>query len=124
MQEFVASLVQETGLDQTKVENGIGIFLGLIRSQGGDQAAVSEILAKIPGAETLLAQHSTGLMGQMLGGMMGGPLVAISKLNGAGINNENAKIMATRLIAHAKQHAGEALVRRAASNIPGLGGYL
>ena len=64
-------------------------MLGLVKTQG-NQAKVGELLARLPGAEELIAAHGGdgaghgggGLLCMLAGGMMGGPLAAISKLSG------------------------------------------
>jgi hypothetical protein len=55
---------------------------------------------------------------------MGGPLAAITKLQAAGLNIEQIKMLGAITVGHAKEKAGEELVRDVANSIPGLSGYL
>ncbi len=123
MQKIIAEIATASGLDLGKSEKAIGIMLGLIRAQGHG-AKVDELFLKLPGADALADKHGGGLMSQMAGGMMGGPLVAITRMQAAGVNTEQAKIAGAMFLDYAKKTAGETLVRQAAANIPGVGGYL
>jgi hypothetical protein len=123
MQDLITKIVAETGLIPQKAEQAVGILLNLLETQG-DRAKVADLFAAIPGAQDLAAKHGGGLMGMMAGGMMGGPLVVFAKLQGAGLNMDQIKTVATRTLQHAKDTAGIARVRAAAANIPGISGYL
>ena len=54
------------------------------------------------------------------GGLMGGPLAAISKLQAAGLNMDQIKVLGTETLAYAKEVAGDDLVKQVAGSIPGL----
>ena len=87
MQDLIARLKMETGLSEKKSEEALGIVLSLIKTQG-NQTKVEALFAKLPGAEELALRHGGtgggGLLGKLGGGLMGGPLVAISKLQAKG----------------------------------------
>ena len=82
MQDLIARLTKTTGLSDKKAEEALGIVLSLIRTQG-NQKKVEALFSKLPGAEDLVSRHGGtgggGLLGKLGGGLMGGPLVAISK---------------------------------------------
>jgi hypothetical protein len=63
-------------------------------------------------------------MGILAGGMMGGPLAMITKLQAIGLNVNQIKQVGTLTLDHAKESAGIETVREAASNIPGLNSYI
>jgi hypothetical protein len=129
MQDLITQISSATGLPADKTERALGIMLGLLKSQG-NQAKVGDLLAKLPGAAELAAQHGGdgagrgGLLGMLGGGLMGGPLAAISKLTAAGLSMDQIKQLGTMTLDYAKAKAGPDLVREAAGSIPGLSGYL
>jgi hypothetical protein len=103
----------------------VAIILSLIRTQG-DQNKVGALFALLEGADTLAAEGSAGggLLSKMAGGMMGGPLAAITRMQTLGINQQQTKDIYSEVIAIMQKLAGAPLVRGAAGNIPGLSGYL
>lgn len=131
MDELIASISKATGLSAEKAEQAVGIMLGLVKAQG-NQAKVGELLAKLPGAETLIAAHGGdgaghgggGLLGMLAGGLMGGPLAAISKLTAAGLTMDQIKQVGSMTLDYAKAKASPELVREVAGSIPGLSGYV
>jgi hypothetical protein len=131
MQDLIASISRATGLSSEKAEKAVGIMLGLVKTQG-NQAKVGALLAKLPGAEALISSHGGdgaghgggGLLGMLAGGLMGGPLAAISKLSAAGLSMDQIKQVGTMTLDYAKAKAGPELVREVAGAIPGLSGYV
>jgi len=129
MQELIARIETKTGLDPKRAEKALGIMLSLVKTQGNQQR-VGELFAKLPGADELARRHGGdgsrggGLLGMLGGGLMGGPLVAISKLQAAGLNMDQIKQLGTETLSYAKEVAGDDLVKQVASSIPGLGSYV
>ncbi len=124
MQELIDTIVAQTGLTAEKAEQALGIVFNLIRAQGSP-AKVRELFDAMPGAEALITKSGGGgLMDKMAGGMMGGPLVAISKLQGLGLSMVEVKLLGSETLVFARSKAGDDVVRQAVSNIPGLGGYI
>ena len=124
MQELIDTIVAQTRMTGEKAEQALGVVFNLIRAQG-NPGKVRELFDALPGAEALIAKSgSGGLMDKMGGGMMGGPLVAISKLQGLGLSMAEVKILGSETLSYARSKAGDDVVRQAASNIPGLGGFL
>jgi Protein of unknown function VcgC/VcgE (DUF2780) len=129
MQELIARIATKTGLDRQRAEKGLGIMLSLVKTQGNQQK-VGELFAKLPGADELAKRHGGdgsrggGLLGMLGGGLMGGPLVAIGKLQAAGLNMDQIKGLGSETLAYAKEVAGEDLVKQVAGSIPGLSGYV
>jgi hypothetical protein len=58
------------------------------------------------------------------GGLMGGPLAAISKLSAAGLSMDQVKQVGSLTLDYFKQKAGPELVKEVAGSIPGLSGYV
>ena len=129
MQDLIDRIVAATGLDAARAEKALGIMLSLVKTQG-NQAKMGELFAKLPGAAELAARHGGdgagrgGLLGMLGGGLMGGPLAAISKLSAAGLSMGQIKMLGTLTLDYAKDKAGADLVKDVAGSIPGLSGYL
>ena len=129
MQELIGLVMAKTGLDAARAEKALGIMLSLVQKQG-DKAKVAELFDKLPGAAELAATHGGdgaakgGLLGMLGGGLMGGPLAAIGKLQSAGLNMEQIKVLGKTTLDYAKEKAGTDLVRQVAGSIPGLGSYV
>lgn len=127
MRDLIRRLTAVTGLEETKAEVALGIILSLIKSQGNQQK-VDDLFAQLPGANELAARHEGakggGLLGRLGGGLMGGPLVAISKLQAAGLSMAQIKSLGTEVLRYAREKAGDKLVQEAAGSIPGLSAYL
>ena len=129
MDELIARIVAKTGLDRMRAEKALGIMLALVKTQGNQQK-VGELFAKLPGADELAKRHGGdgsrggGLLGMLGGGLMGGPLVAIGKLQAAGLNMDQIKRLGSETLTYAKEVAGEDLVKQVAGSIPGLGSYV
>jgi hypothetical protein len=110
-------------------EKATGIMLSLVRNQG-DKSKVEDLFAALPGAAELADKYGGdgarggGLMGMLGGGLMGGPLAAVSKLQAAGLNMDQVKVLGKETLNYAKENAGEDLVKQVANSIPGISGYL
>lgn len=129
MQDLIVQIAASTGLTPDKSEQALGIVLNLIRTQGNQQK-VGELLDKLPGAMDLAAKWGGdgaakgGLLGMLAGGMMGGPLAAVTKLTSIGLSMDQVKQLGTLTLNHAKREAGPHLVKEVAGSIPGLSGYV
>jgi hypothetical protein len=129
MDELIARIVAKTGLDRARAEKALGIMLSLVKTQGNQQK-VDELFAQLPGADELARRHGGdgsrggGLLGMLGGGLLGGPLAAIGKLQAAGLNMDQIKGLGAETLAYAKDVAGEDLVKQVAGSIPGLGSYV
>lgn len=129
MQDLIDRIVEKTGLAPDIAEKAAGIMLSLVKTQG-DKAKVTQLFDAIPGANELAQLHGGdgarggGLMGMLGGGMMGGPLAAVSKLQATGLSMDQIKVLGKETLGYAKEKAGEDLVKDVASSIPGISGYL
>jgi predicted lipid-binding transport protein (Tim44 family) len=129
MQDLIEKIAATTNITTAKAEAAVGILLNLVATQG-NKTKVETLFEKMPGAAELAAKHGGdgagggGLMGILAGGLMGGPLAMITKLQSIGLNMEQVKQIGTLTLAHAKKKAGIKAVRDAAANIPGLNTYI
>src|ERR1700722_18249063 len=74
MDELIARLVADVGIDRSAAEKAVGIILDFLVKEGPADK-VQPLLAKLPGAQTLLTK-TAGEGGGAFGGMMGGGLMA------------------------------------------------
>lgn len=125
MDDLIATIARDCAVSNDVARKVAGVVFSLMRNQGHAEK-VAAVFAALPGADVLADEGTAGggLMGKMAGGMMGGPLAAMSKLQGLGLSPATSKTAMSLVIDHAKLRAGDKLVRDAASNIPGLNGYL
>lgn len=129
MQDLIDRIVTTTGLSPEKAEQALGIVLNLIKTQG-NQNKVDQLFSAMPGAGDLVAKFGGdgaakgGLLGMLAGGMMGGPLAAVSKLSSAGLSMDQIKQLGIETLTYAKEKAGSQLVKDVAGSIPGLSGYV
>jgi predicted lipid-binding transport protein (Tim44 family) len=129
MQDLITKITTTTGLDTNKAEKAVGILLNLVATQG-DKTKVDALFEKMPGSRELVVTHGgdnaggRGFMGILAGGLMGGPLAMITKLQAIGLTVEQIKQVGSLTIDYAKAKAGIKAVREAAANIPGLNSYI
>ncbi|MFT3672644.1 hypothetical protein [Aestuariivirga sp.] len=123
MQELINGIVAKSGIPREKVEEALGVIFNLIKTQG-NSAKVAELFVMLPGVEELVRRQSGSLTGLLAGGMMGGPLAAITKLQALGLSTEQMREVGSAALAHARARAGDDLVRQCAANIPGISGFL
>jgi len=123
MQELINGIVAKSGIPKEKVEEALGVIFNLIKTQG-NSAKVAELFVMLPGVEELVRRQSGSLTGLLAGGMMGGPLAAITKLQALGLSTEQMREVGSAALAHARAKAGDDLVRQCAANIPGISGFL
>jgi hypothetical protein len=124
MEELIARVTNRTGLDAATAQTAIGHILAFLQKDG-PATEVSQLLAAMPGSETLIAQANDGeggggLMG-MLGGMMGGGVMALgSQLMGAGVSMGQMQPLGRELFAYGREKAGEDVMGAIVGSIPGL----
>lgn len=128
MEQLIASIADKVGIEPDIAEKAVGIMLSLVRSDG-DQSAVPELMKALPGADALADAHDGGGGGGLLGALGGalgggGAMAAFGKLTQTGLSTDQIKAVGEQLFEHAKDQAGEPLVKKVVSTIPGLGPYV
>ena len=115
MEELVARLSANVGIDKATAEKAVGIILEFLKKEGPADT-VQTLLDKLPGAEALIAQQAGG------GGMfsMGGIMGVGTKLMGIGLNMGQVQGVAKEVIAFAREKAGEDTIGEIVGAIPGL----
>jgi hypothetical protein len=129
MQDLIEKIAIATGMGTEQTEKAVGILLNLVKTQG-NQAMMPELFSKLPGAAEIVSKHGgdgaggRGFMGMLAGGLMGGPLAMVTKLQAAGLSTDQMKIVGTLTMDYAKEKVGHKEMKLMAGNIPGLAVYI
>ena len=124
MDELIARLVADVGIDRTAAEKAVGIILDFLVKEAPAEK-IKPLLAKLPGAETLLAKTagtdgSTGFMNAMMGGVMGAGMRMMS----AGLSMDQVQAVTRETIAYVREKAGEDAVGEIVAAVPGLSQFV
>ena len=124
MDELIARLVADVGIDRTAAEKAVGIILDFLVKEAPAEK-IKPLLAKLPGAETLLAKTAstdgrTGFMNAMMGGVMGAGMRMMS----AGLSMSEAQDVARTVLAYAREKAGNETIGEVGAAIPGLAQFV
>lgn len=129
MEELIARVTNRTGLDAATAQTAIGHILAFLQKEG-PATEVSQLMAAMPGAESLVATSNAdegggGLMG-MLGGMMGGGGVMAlgQKLMAAGVPMGQMQPLGQELFAFGREKVGEDAMGPIIGSIPGLNQFV
>ncbi len=120
MEELVARLVANVGVDQAAAEKSVGIILDFLLKEGPPDK-VQELISKLPGAEAALAaqQDASGGMFAM-GGLMG----AGTKMMAVGLTMGQVQAVTKETIVFAREKAGEDTIGEIVGAIPGLSQFI
>jgi hypothetical protein len=122
MDELIARLVANVGLDRTTAGKAVGIIFEFLHKEGPADK-VQALLDRMPGAQALLQAQEAGDAG---GGMfaMGGLMGAGTKLMAAGLSMAQVQGVTREVIAYAREKAGEDAVGEVVGAIPGLSQFV
>jgi hypothetical protein len=124
MDELVARVVADTGIDRTAAEKAVGIILDFLAKEGPADK-VQPLLAKLPGAEILMQKAaSEGAGGGLMGGAMGGVMGAGMRMMSAGLSMGQVQSVTRTVIAYTREKAGEDAVGEIVAAIPGLAQFV
>jgi hypothetical protein len=124
MDELVARVVADTGIDRTAAEKAVGIILDFLAKEGPADK-VQPLLAKLPGAEILMqTAASEGAGGGLMGGAMGGVMGAGMRMMSAGLSMGQVQSVTRTVIAYTREKAGEDAVGEIVAAIPGLAQFV
>jgi len=118
MDELIARLVANVGVERTAAEKAVGIILDFLRKEGPADK-VQALIDRLPGAEALMAQQSEA-GGFSMGGIMG----AGTKMMGAGLSMGQVQGVTRETIAYAREKIGDDAVGEIVGAIPGLGQFV
>jgi hypothetical protein len=123
MDELVARLVANVGVDRLAAERAVGVIFEFLREEGPADK-VQALLDGLPGAQALMqAQEGIDAGG---GGMpaMGGIMGAGTKMMAAGLSMGQVQGVTREVIAFAREKAGEDAVGEVVGAIPGLSQFV
>lgn len=119
MNDLVARLVANVGIDQATAEKSVGIILDFLQKEGPADK-VQALIDSLPGGDTLLkAEQSSGGLFSM-GGLMG----AGSRMMAAGLTMGQVQAVTRETIAFARKKIGEDAIGEIVGSIPGLSQFV
>ncbi|MGH6683291.1 MAG: DUF2267 domain-containing protein [Pseudolabrys sp.] len=122
MDELIARLVANVGVDRVAAEKAIGIILDFLIKEGPSDK-VQTLIDKLPGAAALLQAQQAGDAGSgmfSMGGLMG----AGTKMMGAGLSMGQVQGVTKEVIAYSREKAGEDVIGEIVGAIPGLSQFV
>jgi hypothetical protein len=120
MDELIARLVANVGVDRSAAEKAVGIILDFLRKEGPADK-VQALLDSIPGAQALMEAQGQGGGGMFaLSGIMG----AGSRMMAAGLSMGQVQGVTREIIAFAREKLGDDAVGEIVGSIPGLGQFV
>jgi hypothetical protein len=123
MDELIARIVANVGVDRNAAEKAVGIIFEFLLKEGPADK-VRALIDRLPGAEGLMeAQEGIDASG---GGMfaMGGLMGAGTKMMAAGLTMGQVQGVTREVIAYAREVAGEDAVGDVVGAIPGLDQFI
>ena len=128
MDELIARLVADVGIERATAEKAVGIILEFLVKEGPADK-VQPLLAKLPGAEALMQKAASenevgGMMAGAMGGAMGGVMGAGMRMMSAGLSMGQAQSVTRAVIAYTREKAGEDAVGEIVAAIPGLAQFV
>ena len=124
MEELIARLVADVGIDRAAAEKAVGIIFDFLAKEGpGDK--VQPLLAKLPGAEAVMQKAASEDNGDgPMAGAMSGVMGAGMRMMSAGLSMGQVQSVTREVIAYAREKAGEDAVGEIVAAIPGLAQFV
>jgi hypothetical protein len=123
MDELIARLVANVGVDRDAAEKAVGVIFEFLRKEGPPDK-VKALMDRLPGAEELMeAQEgidASGGGGFAVGGLMG----AGTKMMAAGLSMGQVQGVTREVIAYARDQAGDDVIGEIVGAIPGLSQFI
>jgi hypothetical protein len=124
MEELIARLVANVGIDRAAAEKAVGIIFDFLAKEGPADK-VQPLLAKIPGAEAVMQKAaSEGNGDDLMAGAMGGVMGAGMRMMSVGLSMGQVQSVTRAVIAYAREKAGEDAVGEIVAAIPGLAQFV
>jgi hypothetical protein len=118
MDELIARLVNDVGVDKSAAETSVGVILDFLAKEGpADKMQL--LLAKLSGAQALM-EKAAGAGGGGMGGVMGAGMAMMS----AGLSMDQVQGVTRTFIAFAREKVGEDAVGEIVAAIPGLSQFV
>ena len=124
MDELIARLVADVGIDRATAEKAVGIILEFLVKEGPADK-VQPLLAKLPGAEAVMQRAATESdSAGLLAGAMGGVMGAGMRMMSAGLSMGQVQSVTRAVIAYTREKAGEDAVGEIVAAVPGLSQFV
>ena len=129
MNELVTRVADNVGITPDTAEKAVGMMLGFLQREA-DDGAVARMIEAIPGAPELVAkfngegQGGGGLLGGLISSFGGGVMALGQQLMGLGLGMGEITSLAKETIKVAREHAGDEVVDKVVSSVPGLGQFV
>jgi len=124
MDELIARLVADVGIDRAAAEKAVGIIFEFLLKEGPADK-VQPLLAKLPGAEAVMQKAgSESDSGGAMAGAMGGVMGAGMRMMSAGLSMGQVQSVTRAVIAYTREKAGEDAVGEIVTAIPGLAQFV
>ncbi|MGB6447643.1 MAG: DUF2267 domain-containing protein [Xanthobacteraceae bacterium] len=114
MDELIARLVADVGIDRSAAEKAVGIILDFLVKEGPADK-VQPLMTKLPGAEALRAKTDSESSGLMGAGM---------RMMSAGLTMGEVQDVARAMLAYAREKAGDKAISEVGAAIPGLAQFV
>ena len=123
MDELIARLVANVGVDRNAAEKAVGVIFEFLRKEGPPDK-VKALMDRLPGAEAFM-QAQEGIDASGGGGFaMGGLMGAGTKMMAAGLSMGQVQSVTREVIAFAREKAGDDVIGEVVGAIPGLSQFL
>lgn len=119
MEDIIAKVAAAAGVDTSIAEKAVGAILGFLKKEAPAEH-VETMMAKLPGADALIAMAPSGGMFGGMGGIMG----LGSQLMSAGLSMGQVQTVGRTLFASAREEVGEETMGQIVSSIPGLSQFV
>ena len=116
MDELIARLVANVGVDRTAAEKAVAIIFDFLRKEGPADK-VDALMARLPGAQEFMQAHEADVSGGMFG--MGGIMGAGTEMMAAGLSMGQVQGVTKEVIAFARERGGEDAIGEIVGAIPG-----
>jgi hypothetical protein len=123
MDELIARLVADIGIDRATAEKAVGIILEFLVKEGPADK-VQPLLAKLPGADTVMQRAGSESDAGGIAGAMGGVMGAGMRMMSAGLTMGQVQSVTRAVIAYTREKAGEDAVGEIVAAIPGLAQFV
>jgi hypothetical protein len=123
MDELIARLVADVGIDRATAEKAVGIIFQFLLKEGPAEK-VQPLLAKLPGAEAVMQRAASEGGGNGMAGAMGGVMGAGMRMMSAGLSMGQVQSVTRAVIAYTREKAGEDAVGEIVAAIPGLSQFV
>ncbi|HET8918120.1 MAG TPA: DUF2267 domain-containing protein [Xanthobacteraceae bacterium] len=123
MDELIARLVADVGIDRATAEKAVGIILEFLVKEGPADK-VQPLLAKLPGAEVVMQKAASESDSGGMAGAMDGVMGAGMRMMSAGLSMGQVQTVTRAVIAYTREKAGEDAVGEIVAAIPGLAQFV